>query len=115
MHQDLVLEPGEVGRDVVGGGAVRALPLSQLEAINPDESSREAIGDWLGGSELLSLIDARLPKAHGRSERTTSWEEGKAHTRMATPGNHFAAKMAYFFAAIDNAFRAAGSTSRELW
>jgi hypothetical protein len=23
-----------------------AVPLSQLEAINPDESTRETIGDW---------------------------------------------------------------------
>ena len=28
-------------------GRKMAVPLSQLEAINPDESSNEAIGDWL--------------------------------------------------------------------
>jgi hypothetical protein len=28
-------------------GRKMAVPLSQLEAINPDESTQEAIGDWL--------------------------------------------------------------------
>ena len=27
-------------------GRKMAVPLSQLEAINPDESTQEAIGDW---------------------------------------------------------------------
>jgi Calcium binding len=46
-------------------GRKMAVPLSQLSAIDPDESTaRPSATELLGRSELLPLIYARLPKAH---------------------------------------------------
>ena len=56
---------------------------------------------------LLSRVRFAAPNsgapwtAAGHSEGTPSWQEGKAHTRTASSGNHFAAKLAPFFTAID--------------
>jgi hypothetical protein len=42
-----------------------AVPLSQLAAVDPDDSTAEAIADWhYCGARLLFLTYARLPKAH---------------------------------------------------
>jgi hypothetical protein len=43
-----------------------AIPLSQLRALDPDESTKEAIGDWhyWVAQGYLPVIYARLPKAH---------------------------------------------------
>ena len=44
------------------------MPLSQLAAVNMDQSTAEAIGDWhlwlAQGYGFWFLIYARLPKAH---------------------------------------------------
>jgi hypothetical protein len=47
-------------------GRKMAIPLSQLDAIDPDESTNEAIGDWhyWVAQGYLPVIYARLPKAH---------------------------------------------------
>ena len=47
-------------------GRKMAVPLSQLGAIDPDESTKEAIDDWhyWVGTRLLPVIYARPPKAH---------------------------------------------------
>ena len=47
-------------------GRKMAVPLSQLSAIDPDESNRRdhRRRELLGRSGLLPLIYARLPKAH---------------------------------------------------
>ena len=47
-------------------GRNMAVPLAQLTAVDPDESTAEAIGDWhyWVAQGYCSLIYARLPKAH---------------------------------------------------
>ena len=65
-------------------GPKMAVPLSQLAAVNPDESTAEAIGDWHSGSRK-AISSEVCPCLRSFAERTRSWPEAKGEARSRRP------------------------------